>query len=140
MALRVSMAAALLVVLLPLLGARFPTGRPLLWAAITGVLGVVITFECFAEGALRAGPGNATVLTDTSPFFVMLLGRAVLGERSKPAAVLVLVAGFVGVVMMVSSQLGGADGGDLAFGMALALGSGAGWGDLDSAGEAARAT
>lgn len=127
MGLRVSMAAALLVVLLPLLGVRFPTGRLLLWAGITGVLGVAVTFECFAEGTLRAGPGNAAVLTNTSPFFVMLLGRAFLGERPKPAAVLGLLIGFAGVVMMVSSQLGGANGGDLAFGMVLATGSGAGW-------------
>lgn len=127
MALRVSIAAALLVVLLPLLGVRFPTGRLLLWAAITGVLGVAITFECFAEGTLRAGPGNAAVLTNTSPFFVMLLGRAFLGERPKPAAVLGLLVGFAGVVMMVSSQLGGRNGGNLALGMVLALGSGAGW-------------
>lgn len=127
-ALRALIAAVLLVAILPLLRSRFPSGRMLLWSAVTGVLGVVVSLEGLAEGVLRAGAGNAAVLNNTAPFFVLLLGRAVLGERMKPSGVLGLVIGFGGVVTMVSSQLGGAGGGDLALGMALALAGGAAWG------------
>ena len=127
-ALRAVIAAGLLLLLLPLLRGRFPTGRLLLWSAVTGVLGVVVFFEGYAEGTFRAGVGNAAVLSNTSPFFVLLLGRVVLGERMKPTGVLGLLIGFAGVVTMVSSQLGGAHGGNLALGMALALAAGAGWG------------
>ena len=126
--LRALIAAVILLALLPLLRSRFPTGRLLMWSAVTGVLGVVVFLEGFAEGVLRAGAGNAAVLSNTSPFFVVLLGRLVLGERLKPAGVLGLMVGFAGVVTMVASQLGGAHGGDLALGMALALAAGAGWG------------
>ena len=126
--LRALISAGLLVALLPLLRSRFPTGRLLMWSAVTGVLGVVVFLEGFAEGVLRAGAGNAAVLSNTSPFFVLLLGRLVLGERLKPAGVLGLMIGFAGVVTMVASQLGGTHGGDLALGMVLALAAGAGWG------------
>lgn len=126
--LRALISAGLLLLLLPLLRSRFPTGRLLMWSAVTGVLGVVVFLEGFAEGVLRAGAGNAAVLSNTSPFFVLVLGRLVLGERLKPAGVLGLLIGFAGVVTMVGSQLGGAHGSDLALGMALALAAGAGWG------------
>jgi drug/metabolite transporter (DMT)-like permease len=127
-ALRAVIAAGLLVVLLPLLRGRFPTGILLGWAAITGVLGVVVFLEGFSEAVLRSGAGNAAVLSNTSPFFVLLLGRLILGERMKPAGMLGLCVGFAGVVTMVSSQLGGAHGGKFALGLAMALAAGAGWG------------
>lgn len=126
--LRALISAAILLALLPLLRSRFPTGRLLMWSAVTGVLGVVVFLEGFSEGILRAGAGNAAVLSNTSPFFVLLLGRLVLGERLKPSGVVGLVIGFAGVVTMVASQLGGAEGSNLALGMALALAAGAGWG------------
>ena len=127
-ALRALVAAVMLVALLPLIRSRFPSGRLLLWAAITGLLGVVVSLEGLAEGVLRAGAGNAAVLNNTAPFWVLLLGRAVLGERMKPSGVLGLAVGFAGVVTMVSSQLGGAGGGNLALGMGLALAGSAAWG------------
>jgi len=96
-----------------------------LWAAISGLLMVVVFYEGFAEGVVRAGAGNASVLASTSPLFVLVFARAYLGERMPPAGVVGLVAGFSGVVVMVSSQLGGGHGSDLALGMVLALCAGA---------------
>lgn len=125
---RAVIAAAMLVVLLPFLRSRLPTGKVLLWATVTGVLGVVVFLEGFSEAVVRAGAGNAAVLSNTSPFWVLVSARIVLGERMKASGVLGLCVGFAGVVTMVSSQLGGSGGGDLALGMALALAAGVGWG------------
>jgi len=52
------------------------------------------------------GPGNSAVILNTPPLFVALLGFVFLRERLNVAAVVGLVAGFAGVVLMVSSQLG----------------------------------
>jgi drug/metabolite transporter (DMT)-like permease len=125
--LRCGIAALLLLAALRPLGSRLPRGRLAMWAAISGVLMVVVYYEGFAEGVIRAGAGNASVLGSTSPLFVLVFARLYLGERMPLAAVLGLVAGFSGVVVMVSSQLGGGHGSDLVLGMVLALSSGASW-------------
>jgi drug/metabolite transporter (DMT)-like permease len=82
----------------------------------------------FTEGIIRAGPGNAIVLASTAPFFIVLLGRVVYGERVSLPAAAGLLLGFGGVVMIVSAQLGGGAGGaSLAAGLALALAAAVGW-------------
>ena len=125
--LRCGIAAVLLFALLRPLGARLPRGRLAFWAAVSGLLMVVVYYEGFAEGIVRAGAGNASVLASTSPLFVVVFARAYLGERMPLAGALGLVAGFSGVVVMVSSQLGGGHGSNLALGMVLALCAGASW-------------
>lgn len=128
-ALRALPAALLLVAALPLLGARLPQGRLWLWAGVTGLLGVTLFLYGLSEGTKLAGPGNAAVLANTPPFFVLVLGWLFLGERITAAGLGGLVVGFAGVVVMVSSQIGGGvDGADLALGMSLALAAAAGWG------------
>ncbi len=108
---------------------RLPRGRVLSGAAVSGVLMVALTFEGIAEGTALAGAGNAAVLVNTSPFFVLLVGRLFLGERIASWGVIGLVTAFVGVVIMVSSQLGGdASTSDLLLGSTIALASGAGFG------------
>ena len=126
-ALRCGIAALVLVALLPPLRAHLPRGRLAVWAAVSGLLMVTIYFEGFAEGVIRAGAGNASVLASTSPLFVLVLGRLFLGERMPWAGALGLVCGFAGIVLMVWSQLGGGHGSNLALGMALALTAGASW-------------
>jgi drug/metabolite transporter (DMT)-like permease len=126
-ALRCGIAALILTVLLGPLRARLPRGRLALWAALSGLLMVTIYFEGFAEGVIRAGAGNASVLASTSPLFVLVFARLFLGERMPWAGALGLVCGFVGVVLMVWSQLGGGHGDSLALGMAVALLAGASW-------------
>jgi drug/metabolite transporter (DMT)-like permease len=128
-ALRALPAALLLVAALPILGARLPQGRLWLWAGLTGLLGVTLFLYGLSEGTKLAGPGNAAVLANTPPFFVLVLGWLFLGERITAAGLAGLVIGFAGVVVMVSSQLGGGPGGaDLVLGMGLALAAAAGWG------------
>lgn len=126
-ALRCGIAALLLIVLLRPLHARLPRGRLAFWTVITGLLMITIYFEGFAEGVIRAGAGNASVLASTSPLFVLVFARLFLGERMPWAGALGLVCGFVGIVLMVSSQLGGGHGSSLALGMAVALLAGASW-------------
>jgi drug/metabolite transporter (DMT)-like permease len=127
-ALRAAPAAIVLVAAALLLRSRLP-GRGL-WLAtsVTGLLMVTLTLEGIAEGTARAGPGNAAILTNASPFFVLILARIFLGERTSPVGLIGLLAGFAGVVVMVSSQLGKVDDtGDFVLGMCLALLGALGW-------------
>jgi probable blue pigment (indigoidine) exporter len=128
-ALRALPAALVVLAATFLVRGRLPRGRPLAWAALSGLLMVTLTFEGISEGTLLAGAGNAAVLINTSPFFVLLFGRMFLGERIAGWGVIGLVTAFVGVVIMVSTQLGGdASTGDMILGMSVALASGAGFG------------
>jgi drug/metabolite transporter (DMT)-like permease len=127
-ALRAVPAAVLLCLAVVLLGARLPRGRMWLWTGLTGLLGVVLFFYGLSEAVALAGAGNAAVVANLPPFFVLLLGWLFLGERITPAGLAGLVLGFVGVVLMVSSQLGGERSTrDLVLGFALALAAAAGW-------------
>jgi drug/metabolite transporter (DMT)-like permease len=127
--LRAAPTALFLLALLPALRARLPRDRAV-WrsTAISGVLMVTVFLGGFTEAIIRAGPGNAIVLASTSPFFVVLLSRVLYGDRVSPRSLGGLVVGFGGVVMIVSSQLGGsAGGGSLIAGLALALAAALGW-------------
>jgi drug/metabolite transporter (DMT)-like permease len=128
-AFRAAPAALILLAVVPVVRARLPRGRDLLWAAGSGLVMVTLVLEAISEGVTRAGAGNAAVLVNTSPFFVLVLARIFLGERPSWVGIGGLVLGFAGVVVMVSSQLGGAaDAGQLALGMTAALVAAAAWG------------
>lgn len=121
-ALRVAPAAPALLLALPLLHARLPRGRTALWAVGTGVLMVALFNFGVTEGTARAGAGNTSVLINTLPFFVLLMGFFFLHERVSRIAVAGVLVGFAGVVLMVSSQLGGGrDAGSFAIGVAVSL-------------------
>lgn len=128
-ALRAAPAALVLLALFPLFRARLPRGELWLWAAVSGVLAVPLTLIGIAEGTTRAGAGNAAVLVNTTPFFVLVFGRLFLGERVSRTGLAGIVIGFTGVVVMVSTQLGGdVETGSFLLGMALALAGAVGWG------------
>ena len=129
-ALRTAPAALALLILLPVLGARLPQGRRMwFWAFVTSMLMVVLFLEGLSEGTARAGAANASVLVNTTPFFVLILGWIFLKAKTNWLGIVGLLAGFAGVVLMVSSQLGGGrDTSDFVFGMTLALLGAAGWG------------
>ena len=121
--------AILLLAALPLLRSHLPRDREVwLWTAVSGLLMVTLFLAGFTEGVIHAGPGNAIVLATTAPFWVVVLSRIFLGERASLQALGGLVLGFVGIVLIVSSQLGGGGGGELAAGMGLALAAAFGWG------------
>lgn len=122
-ALRAAPAAVILIVAVYLSAARLPQTRSLwFWAGVSGLLMVTFNLIVLAEAIDRAGGGNAAVLINTSPFWIALMSWVFLGERIPVLGIAGLLLGFTGVVVMVSSQLGGDAGtADLALGMALAL-------------------
>ena len=68
------------------------------------------------------------MLASTTPFFIVALSRILFREKVAVSALVGLVIGFVGVVLVVWSQLGGeADSADLAIGMAFSLAAAVGW-------------
>ena len=121
--------AVVLLICLPLLRVRLPRDREAwLWTGVSGLLMVTVFLGGFTEAIIHAGPGNAIVLATTAPFWVVMLGRIFLGQRAPRQAIAGLVLGFSGVVLIVSSQLGGdAGGGELAAGMGFALAAALGW-------------
>jgi drug/metabolite transporter (DMT)-like permease len=127
-ALRTVPAAVALVAVALLLRSSFPVRRLASWTFLTGVIGVAVTLGGITEGTARAGGGNAAVLVNTAPFFIVVLGRLFLGEPIARLVAVGLAVGFAGVVMVVSPQLGGDSGtGDLALGLGLALVSAVAW-------------
>ena len=117
-----------LILLLPLLGKPFLRGRLLYVSAVTGFLSVGVLYAAISISTDLAGPGNASVLINSSPFFVLLLGFLFLTERISRLALFGLIGGFAGVVTMVSSQLGGdVSTGRLIGGMAIALAGSVSW-------------
>ena len=127
-ALRAGIGALALLLAVAVLRSRLPQRDLWGWTVITGLLMVTLTLEGISEGTARAGAANAAVLLNASPFFVLILSRIFLRERASPAAVLGLLVGFAGIVVMVSSQLGDIpDTGDFALGMALAFLGAVGW-------------
>lgn len=80
-------------------------------AIVAGVLLFVTGQAMLAWSETRVASGAAAVLIATEPLFVVLLGWG-LGRASRPsgATVAALIAGFVGVaVMMLPGDLGGVD-------------------------------
>jgi probable blue pigment (indigoidine) exporter len=128
--LRAAPTAVVLLLALPLLRYSLPRGRAAwAWTAVRGLLMVTVFLAGFTEAVIRSGPGTAVVLGSTAPFFVVILGRIFLGERATVQAVSGLLLGFVGVILVVWSQLDSHGKAlDMALGMVLALGAALGWG------------
>lgn len=120
--LRLATSAALLIVLALAMRSQFPRGAMLGWGLFTGALMVGLFHWGVTEGVDRAGAGNAAVLINTNPLMVLVLAWIFLRERLSPVGVIGLVLGFAGVVLMVSSQLGGSiETSQLVLGCVLAL-------------------
>jgi drug/metabolite transporter (DMT)-like permease len=126
--LRAIPATLALLAVLALTRSRLPGDRrTVALGALTGLLTVALTFEGIAEATKLAGAANAAVLTNTAPFFTVLIARLALRAHTPRVAVAGLVVGFAGVVVMVSGQLGGGSLGHLALGTAIALLTAAGF-------------
>ncbi len=52
------------------------------WAFVTSMLMVVLFLEGLSEGTARAGAANASVLANTTPFFVLILGWIFLKTKT----------------------------------------------------------
>jgi probable blue pigment (indigoidine) exporter len=126
--LRLAPGALVMLAAVWLLGAKLPRGRMLGWAVLTGLLMVAIFQWGLTEAIARAGPGNGAILINTNPLIVLVLAWIFLRERLSPLGIAGLLAGFGGVALMVSSQLGGSvETRQLLLGSALALIAALGW-------------
>ncbi len=109
-------------------GARFPRGRMLAWSVVTGLLMIAIANYGTTEAVARAGPGNAAVVVNAAPLLVVAVGWLVLSERLGAIALVGCAMGFGGVILMVSSQLGGdISTAQLLIGFGLAAAGAIGW-------------
>ena len=112
-----------------LLRRRFPTGRLLAGSLVSGLVINALFQWVLMDSVVRIGPGNSAVMVNTTPLVVAVLGFIFLRERLGALASVGLVIGFVGVVMMVWSQIGDfPNAGTLIGGVALAFAGAAAWG------------
>jgi drug/metabolite transporter (DMT)-like permease len=126
--LRAVPATLALLAVVALMRRRLPReGRMLGLAAVCGLLTVSLTFAGIAEATKLAGPGNAAVLINSSPFFAVLFAWLALRAPTPRIAIAGIAVGFTGVVVMVSSQLGAGSIGHLLLGESIALLAAAGF-------------
>jgi drug/metabolite transporter (DMT)-like permease len=128
-ALRALVGGLILTLMLPLLRSRLPRTRRLWgWAFAIGFGNTTLTQVGISVGTDRAGAAVASVLLNSSPFFVALLARFWLQEPITRLRAIGLVIGFGGVLLVVLSDPGKiAHGSRLAIGFVLALLGALGW-------------
>lgn len=111
--LRLSFAAAALVIILRLNGRRL--ALPLaVWAAVglLALLNNVVPFLLFGWGQRHIASGLAAILQATTPIFGVLAAHFLTAdERITPARLIGVVIGFAGVATMIGPQIAG-DGGN----------------------------
>jgi drug/metabolite transporter (DMT)-like permease len=119
----------ILTLLLPLLRSRLPRTRRLwAWAFAIGFGNTTLTQVGISVGTARAGAAVASVLLNSSPFFVALIARSALGEPITRLRAVGLVIGFSGVLLVVLADPGNiSHGNQLAIGFLLALLGALGW-------------
>ncbi|HEY4827659.1 MAG TPA: DMT family transporter [Solirubrobacteraceae bacterium] len=127
--LRALVGGLVLALMLPLLGSRLPGTRRLwVWALGIGLGNTTLTQVGISVGTARAGAAVASVLLNSSPFFVALLARFALREPVTRLRAIGLVIGFGGVLLVVLADPGKvAHGSRLAIGFMLALLGAVGW-------------
>jgi drug/metabolite transporter (DMT)-like permease len=128
-ALRALVGGALLTAMLPLMGSRLPRSRRLwLWALAIGLGNTTLTQVGISVGTDRAGAAVASVLLNSSPFFVAVIARFALAESITRLRAVGLVVGFGGVLLVVLADPGNiAHGSRLAIGLGLSLLGALGW-------------
>lgn len=127
--LRALLGGLILTLMLPLLRSRLPRTRRLwAWACGIGFGNTTLTQVGIGVGTARAGAAVASVLLNSSPFFVALIARLALGEGITRVRAVGLVIGFSGVLLIVLADPGRiARGTQLALGFVLALLGALGW-------------
>jgi drug/metabolite transporter (DMT)-like permease len=104
---RLTLAAALLWLILRLRGERMPTDRRS-WTiyALQGIFNAAVPF-CLISWAVQSIPGGlAALLQATTPIFTLLLAHFFIGaERFTPARVAGVLLGFAGVLLQMISTL-----------------------------------
>jgi drug/metabolite transporter (DMT)-like permease len=76
------------------------------WHILRGVL-LGLSSLCFFSGVMLMPLATATTLVFTQPLFVVALAALLLGERTSPAHILLILLGFAGVLVIIRPGLGG---------------------------------
>jgi len=105
-ALRFSFAAALMLVVMAVLGLRFPRGRALVGAVLYGVVNFGLAFASLYFALLELGAGFLQILLAVIPLITLLLVVVQRLERLRVSAVAGAVIAFVGVLLMSQIALG----------------------------------
>jgi drug/metabolite transporter (DMT)-like permease len=127
--LRALVGGVILSLALPLLRSRLPRTRRLwAWAFAIGFGNTTLTQVGISVGTARAGAAVASVLLNTSPFFVAVIARVALREPITRLRAIGLLIGFAGVLLVVLADPGKiAHGSRLAIGFVVALLGALGW-------------
>ena len=126
--LRVIGSALFLVALAWFSRSKWPKGPMLIWATTTGLLMIALSHWGTTESVIRAGPGTGAVLVNSAPLIVVALGWVSLRERLSLLGLAGVAIGFGGVVLMVSSQIGGGtENSQLLIGVGLGAAGAVGW-------------
>ena len=104
--LRVALAAAMLLALLPVLGLKLPRA-PGIWVAFfaMGLLNNLVPFVLLVWGQHRIAGGLAAILNATTPLFTVLVAHACTAdEKLTPRKALGVALGFGGAAVLVGPQ------------------------------------
>ncbi len=101
LALRFTVAAALLLTLARVRGERLPTGRVRTRLLLLGGVGYATQAACYFGALQRIGAGLAALLLYLFPALVVVLAAVLLGERARPAALVCVAAATCGTVLTV---------------------------------------
>lgn len=109
-ALRALVGGALLTAMLPLMGSQLPRSRRLwLWAFAIGLGNTTLTQVGISVGTERAGAAVASVLLNSSPFFVAAIARFALAESITRLRAAGLMVGGVPLIPLVLAAGGSTD-------------------------------
>ncbi len=103
--LRVSIAAAFLVVVLLWQGNATAIFRLVVPLVVVGIFGSALPFVLFAYGTLTINAGTASVINATAPLFGGLVGYLWLRDRLRPVQSVGLAIGFAGVLLLLWDRI-----------------------------------
>lgn len=106
-AVRVVLAAAILHVVLRARGLRLPTGRAALLAFLgMGILNNAIPFSLLVWGQTQIASGLASILNATTPLFTVAIATlATSDDKLTPGRAVGIVAGIVGVAVLIGTDV-----------------------------------
>jgi drug/metabolite transporter (DMT)-like permease len=103
---RVVLAAAVLLAVLPFIGVKMPTERPI-WAAFLGmgILNNVVPFTLIVWGQAHIGSGVASILNATTPLFTVVVAHWMTDDEKMTGGRLIGVfVGLFGVAIMIGGD------------------------------------
>ena len=105
-ALRVGIAALVLLPVLRTAKARAEFRRKFWPLLVVGITNSALPFTLFAVGALHLGAGFEAILNATTPLWAAVLGATLFGTSIGRAQIVGLGVGLLGVVILVGNQPG----------------------------------